>query len=297
MVIVASLTTMKSFAVLLSALAIASALDVDWNTLRPRHIDPEILDTLPDITPTGRITGGQEASAQQFPYQVGLFLEVEGGTAFCGGSLIDPEWVLTAGHCVDGVSAATVVLGAHNIRDSNEPGRVEISVPKANLILHEKYDGTTIKNDIALIKIPAVQLSDKIQTINLPKKSEASANFEGRAAVASGWGRPSDAQSTISDVLRFIDTAVMKLSSCKLKMLFLPQDTNICIDGKNGKSTCNGDSGGPLAVIESDGSKTVVGATSFGLSFGCEKGYPAAFTRVTSYLDWIVSNTGINLRN
>jgi secreted trypsin-like serine protease len=54
-----------------------------------------------------------------------------------------------------------------------------------------------------------------------------------------------------------------------------------------------GDSGGPLVYLESDGIYTEVGIVSFGSSAGCQKGYPAVFTRVTSYLSWIESNTGI----
>jgi secreted trypsin-like serine protease len=56
-----------------------------------------------------------------------------------------------------------------------------------------------------------------------------------------------------------------------------------------------GDSGGPLVYQESDGRFTEVGIVSFGSSAGCERGYPAAFTRVTSYLDWIETTTGIAL--
>jgi len=54
-----------------------------------------------------------------------------------------------------------------------------------------------------------------------------------------------------------------------------------------------GDSGGPLIYLESDGIYTEVGIVSFGASAGCQLGYPAAFTRVNSYLDWISSNTGV----
>lgn len=54
-----------------------------------------------------------------------------------------------------------------------------------------------------------------------------------------------------------------------------------------------GDSGGPLVHLDSDGVYTLVGITSFGSNAGCQKGYPAAFTRVTSYLNWIQSTTGI----
>jgi secreted trypsin-like serine protease len=44
----------------------------------------------------GKIIGGSVATAGQFPYQVGIFLD---GTGFCGGSLIAPDVVLTAAHC------------------------------------------------------------------------------------------------------------------------------------------------------------------------------------------------------
>ena len=54
-----------------------------------------------------------------------------------------------------------------------------------------------------------------------------------------------------------------------------------------------GDSGGPLVFREDDGRYTEVGIVSFGHKSGCENGYPAVFTRVTSYLDWIQTNTGI----
>jgi secreted trypsin-like serine protease len=54
-----------------------------------------------------------------------------------------------------------------------------------------------------------------------------------------------------------------------------------------------GDSGGAFGYLESDGLYTEVGIVSFGSSAGCTLGYPAVFTRVTSYLDWIESNTGI----
>jgi secreted trypsin-like serine protease len=56
-----------------------------------------------------------------------------------------------------------------------------------------------------------------------------------------------------------------------------------------------GDSGGPLVYQESDGIYTEVGIVSFGSSAGCTQNYPVGFTRVTSYLSWISSNTGVRI--
>nr|XP_037877494.1 serine protease 3-like [Bombyx mori] len=62
--------------------------------------------------------------------------------------------------------------------------------------------------------------------------------------------------------------------------------STLCVDGSNGRSTCSGDSGGPL-TIGSGGSRQLIGITSFGSAQGCQRGHPAGFARVTSFNSWI----------
>lgn len=94
-----------------------------------------------------------------------------------------------------------------------------------------------------------------------------------------------------TDKLRWIEVPIISNSGCGTWFLGQVKSSNICIKTTGGISTCNGDSGGPL--ILADGSNTLIGATSFGIALGCERGWPGVFTRITSYLDWIKANSGV----
>jgi len=103
--------------------------------------------------------------------------------------------------------------------------------------------------------------------------------------------------SGISPTLKFVDVTVMTNAECGNYYGNIINDSKICVDTNGGtEGTCNGDSGGPLVITESDGEVTEVGIVSFGSSAGCESGAPAAFTRVSEYLDWLETNAGVTIR-
>nr|AYV99582.1 venom polypeptide [Dolopus genitalis] len=247
-----------------------------------------------------RISGGVETKPHQIPYQVGMQMtKIRDGReiyTWCGGSLIADNFVLTAAHCLYEAEAAVIFLGAHNRRSLSEPGRILIAVDPDDWIIHEEYNPILTENDIALILLPKrVPLSKTIQTIRLPTLSENNENYVNSMAIISGWGRTGDSpDGAASDVLRYVHRSIMTNEFCSN---FFPmfKRTQICVDGSRAQSACAGDSGGPLVVKNLNGENTLIGLTSYGRAEGCQKSFPVSYTRVSSYLGWISSKTGIRM--
>ncbi|KAJ3652788.1 hypothetical protein Zmor_018721 [Zophobas morio] len=217
----------------------------------------------------GRIISGSPASRGQFPWQAGLYLTLTtGGTSFCGGALISSTWILTAAHCVQGVTAVTAYLGVTSLSDTSR-----VTAQASRAVVHPSYSSTTLANDIALLQLStSVSSSSYISTISLATSTLGT----GVSVTVSGWGRTSDSSSSISQTLNYVGLTTISNTAC----------------GTTIQSTCNGDSGGPL--ITGSGSSAVhVGIVSFGHIAGCAKGYPSAYTRTAAYRSWISSNAGV----
>ncbi|XP_070141399.1 serine protease 1-like [Drosophila kikkawai] len=271
---------MKVFVVLVLALASVSA------GILPQVVPVPPKDRISRPSIDGRVTNGQNAVEDQFPYQVGLSFSSSQGSWWCGGSIIDNNWVLTAAHCTSGASSVTIYYGA-TVRTSP---KFTHTVASSNWIQHENYLSLTLRNDISLLKTPTVTFSSSVNKISLPVIASSYSTYTGETAVASGWGLTSDTSTSVATDLQFADLTVIENSVCQAIYGSLVVTSKVvCVDGSNRTSICSGDSGGPLAL---DG--TLIGVTSFGSADGCELGYPAGFTRVTSYLDWIKLNSGVS---
>lgn len=245
-----------------------------------------------------RIVNGNVATHGQFRYQVALFVAMANGNFFCGGIIIGRNTVLTAAHCVVGsLRTVRVVAGAQNIQQSESQQR-EFVVQASDVFSHREYNAQNLRNDVALINIPGGIGADTqyITIANLPRKSQANVDLTNRPATSSGWGRDSDSATAISPVLRWVEAPVITNQQCN-SIYGIIYDGSICLSGANGRSSCNGDSGGPTVVEGLNGAQTVVGVTSFVAAVGCASGNPHGYSRVTYFINWIEANSPVRFEN
>ncbi|KAL1397565.1 hypothetical protein quinque_005428 [Culex quinquefasciatus] len=294
--------------VLVLAALVAADNDIDWKKMRPawrmpqyyRRLPKEVMKqmmsemkSVPKHRPEGRVVGGYVATPGQFPYQIVMTANFPAGGALCGGSLLSHNFVLTAAHCVDQAADGMIILGAQVRTDANEEGQVRIPFVRDGIYLHENWDPSLIRYDIATVRMQSpVQYTPRIQPVHLPRWSDLNNDFAGVIGTVSGFGRFSDDINAASDVLRYVNNPITTNTVCNLRFLGLIQPENICLSGENSRGACSGDSGGPM-TIERDGKTVQVGVVSFGLALGCENNWPSVFARTTSFLQWIQAHSDV----
>ncbi|MEM8859980.1 MAG: serine protease [Chloroflexota bacterium] len=249
---------------------------------------PQIVNSQSDPADDGqpdtnaKIVGGTLADDNEYPWQVALQVD----NSFCGGSLIATDWVLTAAHCVEGVSASRIsaFVGVNSLSSIVNSNLFEVS----QVISHPNYDSFSFNNDIALLRLSTpITVSCSVNTIGYATSSDSATFAAGNLATVTGWGATSEGGSVTSG-LREVDVPIVSNSVCNSVYGNSITGNMICAGfSGGGKDSCQGDSGGPL-VVQNGSVSLQAGIVSFGRGCARPDSY-GVYTRVEQYTDWIDS--------
>jgi len=241
------------------------------------------------------IIGGNPAPPHAYPWQISLQKRKADGSYghYCGGSIIDPTTIVCAAHCVVTHTASDfqIVAGAHFLSEDKDGSWQVRSISK--LIPHEKYNDVHLGYDISLIKLSEpLTFGGPVAPVILPYQGEQVE--EGTMCENSGWGKTSTDPPVWPDELLVVTIPYVPQDVCKSIWENVGQtiyDGEICAgDLTTNKGPCNGDSGGPMICENRLHDWVLHGIVSWGSSQPAEEGYPAVFTRVSYFMDWIEDN-------
>ncbi|NXD25590.1 FA9 factor, partial [Spelaeornis formosus] len=245
------------------------------------------------ITPvlrTGtRVVGGSDSMKGEVPWQV-LLVNSE-GLGFCGASIVNEKWLVTAAHCLKPgyTHNLTAVAGEHDVTvDEHTEQRRKV----VRLLPHPTYNASINEyhNDIALLELEQpLTLNSYVTPICLGSREFTNALLKQGIGTVSGWGRQlfHGRRATTLQVLKvpFVDrpTCLKSSSASILHNMFCAGFPS------GGRDTCEGDSGGPHST-EIEGTWFLTGITSWGEECALPGKY-GIYTRVSKYVKWIKQTT------
>jgi secreted trypsin-like serine protease len=237
---------------------------------------------------TPKIIGGGPATPGAYPWQVSLVVSniADAGRAhFCGGSIFNEKWIVTAAHCMTGLrpSHLQVIAGTYKLDRNAKRNAVK------RLVVHADYEkAAPHDSDVALVELEQpLELGASAKSASiLSSADEPSVLSNGSNLIVTGWGATQEGGDVVRD-LREVTVPFVDKGTCSDPLSYGKQitETMICAGlAVGGKDSCQGDSGGPLV------STTVpvkqVGIVSWGE--GCARpGKPGVYTRISNFKGWI----------
>ena len=242
---------------------------------------------LAPVEETSKILGGVQAAPGAWPWIAALLYANDSNVysaQFCSGVLIDKSWVLTAAHCVQGMSAQgiQVAVGAWDLTAFTGS-----RTPVRSIRIHPQFSSTSLYNDIALLELSVPSSIQPITLFSGESVDNTPPSLLGKLVTVLGWGV---ADSTTSwyypEILRQVSLPVVADSTCNDIYINPVLPSQFCSGYWEGKDACEGDSGGP-AVVQVDGHWVHAGIVSAGVSCQEYFGWYGKYTRTSAYLSFI----------
>uniref|UniRef100_A0A4W3K4L5 Chymotrypsinogen B-like n=1 Tax=Callorhinchus milii TaxID=7868 RepID=A0A4W3K4L5_CALMI len=236
---------------------------------------------------SARIANGEVAAPGSWPWQASI--QDRSDWHFCGGSLIQSQWVITAAQCgvrtnfICGLLACKI--GGENLLTSSLFLQV---------IVHPQYNPKTMSYDMALLKLEMpVTVNDHVSTVCLPTATDLFPS--GMFCTTTGWGltNPNGMDIGLPTKLHQASLPLVSKSECEKKWgsSSIISDDMLCAGGA-GATSCLGDAGSPL-VCEKNNAWYLVGVVSWGTA-SCNLSIPAVYARVTQAQPWIDQTIAAN---
>jgi len=241
------------------------------------------------------IVGGSTASNEEWPWAAFILAADKKGEGFsCSGSVIAPNLVLTAGHCVEDIVTGrktplpqyVVVTGSSDVRDASL--RQISKVRRA--ILYPNFNRFKVHGDAALLELKTPTTAPALA---LATETDAPLLEANTPTWIAGWGlfgplRKLKRTPVLRRAATFVQQRIYCRNHARVYYPFFNYSSQLCTITPPGFSigTCHGDSGGPALAFREDGTPVQIGITSLGAA-DCDTHLPDIFTRVDRIYPWI----------
>ncbi|CAG9789810.1 unnamed protein product [Diatraea saccharalis] len=236
---------------------------------------------------------GHESQFGEFPWVVALTAL---NNSYVGvGVLIHPQVVMTGAHIAYKYPGNLKIrAGEWDTQTTGERLKHQERVVK-DMVIHTGFNKVNLFNDIALLRLEEpVTLAEHINVICLPSQDEAFDNT--KKCVANGWGKDFfGQQGRYAVILKKLEIDMVPNSRCQMLLRktrlgshFKLHKTFVCAGGEEGKDTCTGDGGAPLAcpVSMSGDRYKLTGLVAWGIGCG-GKDIPAVYASVPYFRNWV----------